>query len=91
MHITYVKGNLAASESHLCENCARPVLSRSNSGHYRPLAAPAEPGRDVPVEVDKVVISEVHEQQVVVFRDSPGHRSYRSYWAYSRRQQSIDG
>jgi bifunctional DNase/RNase len=74
MHITYAKGSEAESELHLCEDCARRVLARSNAGQSQPRAVPADPGRDVPVEVDKVVISEIHEQQVVVFRDAQGNR-----------------
>jgi bifunctional DNase/RNase len=58
------------SEAHLCEECARPVLEQP----YPPDTRLVTRSEEVRVEVERVVISEIHDQQVIVFREVEGER-----------------
>jgi uncharacterized protein len=74
IHITRASGGQLESESHLCEDCALRILTRPEPGPLRPPSDPGEPDREVPVEVNQVIISEIHEQQVIVFREVRSNR-----------------
>ncbi len=58
------------SEVHLCEECARRVFAEPypEDHQQRPRAT------EVRVDVQRVIISEIHDQQVLVFREIEGER-----------------
>jgi bifunctional DNase/RNase len=70
LHITTVNRGGELSEAHLCEECARPVLMQP----YPPDTKPVSRAEEVRVEVERVVISEIHDQQVIVLREVEGER-----------------
>ena len=70
IHLTTVSRGGELSEAHLCEECARSAVSEPYPQDRRPHARPAE----VRVEIERVIISEVHEQQVLVLREVEGER-----------------
>jgi uncharacterized protein len=70
LHITTTSRTGQLTEAHLCEVCARAVLSEPFPADRRVVERPAE----VWVEVERVIISEVHEQQVISFREVEGER-----------------
>jgi bifunctional DNase/RNase len=73
-HITEISrdGNLA--ESHLCEECAREKLAKP----YQPASSRsrADPTEDVQIEVERIVITEVYAEQLIVFRETGGERRF---------------
>lgn len=58
------------SEAHLCEECARSILSEP----YPPSRPGSSRLAEVPVEVERVVISEAADHQLVIFREIEGER-----------------
>jgi bifunctional DNase/RNase len=70
LHITTVSRGGELSEAHLCEECSRPVLEQPYPSDTRALSLSEE----VRVEVERVVMSEIHDQQLIVFREVEGER-----------------
>jgi bifunctional DNase/RNase len=70
LHITTVNRSGDLSESHLCERCGEAFLSQLPSGPERPPTT----AREVRVELERIVISEIHEQQVATLREVEGER-----------------
>jgi bifunctional DNase/RNase len=69
-HITTVGRGGGLSEAHLCEGCARPVLTTPYPSAPRPAERPAE----VRAEVERVVICETDDHQLLTFREVEGER-----------------
>lgn len=71
-HITEISRAGDLTELHLCEACARSVLTKpfqrvtSTSRSYL--------SEEVQIEVERVVITEIYHQQLVVFREIDGER-----------------
>src|SRR5579885_207073 len=70
LHITTVSRAGELSECHLCEECARSLVQQPGPADTRPVSR----SKEVPVEVERVIISEIHDQQVIVFRETEGER-----------------
>jgi bifunctional DNase/RNase len=69
-HLTTVSRSGEVSEAHLCEVCARTVLFEPYPVNSPPQSQPDE----VPVEVERVVISEADDNHFLVFREIAGER-----------------
>jgi uncharacterized protein len=74
IHVTFVGPGKTISQKHLCGECANrnlnePRPSPEKTGHGSPNAL-----GEIEIEVDKVIISETHDQQVIVFREVQGCR-----------------
>ena len=71
-HITDISGSGALTERHVCEACAQSILRKP----YQP-ATPTSRNRhagEVQIEVERLVITEIYHQQVIVFREVDGER-----------------
>lgn len=71
-HISLIDRTTLRGEAHLCEECARRFLSAEvpNPGSPRVNGG----GGERQVFVDKVIISEANDQQMLVFREAEGNR-----------------
>ena len=71
-HITNMSRAGVLSETHLCESCAYSVLRTP----YQRVASTSRSNRDaeMQIEIARIVISEVNDQQVVLFREIDGER-----------------
>ncbi len=74
IHITLMNQVDFRGEAHLCEECAQRFLEAQaeEPGNSRERRVGGSDERQV--FVDKVIISEVHDQQVLVFRELEGDR-----------------
>jgi hypothetical protein len=72
IHVTTVNRDGKLSFSDLCEPCARAVLPEPDPTHRKQAVRPAE----VRVEVERVVISEVHDHQAITFREVEGEQRF---------------
>src|SRR5262245_42994895 len=66
IHITLVRERKMVGETHLCEECARSYLEAEDVREEQTASA-ANPADEVAIEVAKVIISEIHDQQVLMF------------------------
>ena len=75
IHVTLMSHGAFLGEKHLCQPCAEaffvndwvPGPSRGRG---------VEDGAEVEIEIDRLVISEVHDQQVICFREVVGDRRF---------------
>ena len=76
LHVTDVRRSGELVEAHYCEPCARSHLAQADTRAqpYTTGTRPAYHSGEVQVEVERVIISEVHDQQVVIFREVDGER-----------------
>ena len=80
-HITRFRSHALTSEKHLCDACATSYLGATLSYLGATTAAsndcpPRESNREAEIEVDTVIISDVHEEQIVVLREMGGSRTF---------------
>jgi bifunctional DNase/RNase len=71
-HITDISRSGDLTERHVCEACAQSILRKP----YRP-APPTSRNtraREVQIEVERIVITEIYHEQVIVFREIDGER-----------------
>lgn len=73
VHVTRVKLGKITSEAHFCLTCAQESLWIPSSEAVGPLEL-AEPHREIAVEVETLIISEVHDTQMIIFREIEGSR-----------------
>jgi bifunctional DNase/RNase len=82
IHITTVDSSRSLTEAHLCENCAARFLGKSapTLGSSSPTTdltySYVEGSVEVEVELQRIIISEIHEQQVMQFREAAGLRRF---------------
>jgi bifunctional DNase/RNase len=74
IHVTRMKEAKLASEAHLCVDCAQKALWIPAPQTARPVTGLADANREVPVEVETVIISEVSDAQMIIFREIDGPR-----------------
>jgi len=74
MHITVVGNEGIPCVIHLCESCAQQFLERSAPEHATHKAVAFKGGDEVHVQVDKLIISEIHDLQLVILREAGGSR-----------------
>lgn len=58
------------SDAHFCEACSGPALNQA----YPLGATPTSLSGEVRVELERLIISEIHDHQVVIFREVEGER-----------------
>src|SRR5437763_448127 len=68
---TYKTANASRSHSHLA--CRGPA---GYNPHVRPTHPARGPAVPVQMELKRIIISEVHEQQIIVLREVDGERSF---------------
>jgi bifunctional DNase/RNase len=61
-------------ELHVCELCAQRFLGTSEAIESATRHDPGRADSEVAVEVEKVIISEIHDEQVLIFRETNGER-----------------
>src|SRR5262249_22705934 len=78
VHITEARENAATGEHHLCEECARTYMDEQEADPIddRRPAGPHNEDGEFRLDVVRLVISEVADTQVVVFREVGGRRSF---------------
>jgi bifunctional DNase/RNase len=71
-HITDISRSGNLTQRHVCEACAQLILRKP----YQPAppTSSGTPAGDVQVEIERIVIAENYDQQVVVFREINGER-----------------
>jgi bifunctional DNase/RNase len=74
LHISVAQQYACYSEHHYCEPHAQEYLSRQPQASLSGTGARTE--GEVQIDVEKVIISEVHDQQVLFFRQVGGVRSF---------------
>jgi bifunctional DNase/RNase len=94
IHITLMSHGKLEGEKHLCEPCAEAFYA----GDWSP-APPArsvvDPDAEVEIEIDRLMISEVHDRQVLCFREALGNRGFIficgicEAWAIDRTLKSL--
>jgi uncharacterized protein len=75
IHITLMSRGTLQGEKHLCHPCAETLFTdywASPSSTANLIDDYAE----VQIEIDRLVISEVHDQQAIFFRESAGNRAF---------------
>ena len=73
-HITEFRSHALISEKHFCYECARIRLGDTWSPPHD--GGSTDPDHEVEVEVQTIVISDVHDQQVVVLKEIGGPRRF---------------
>jgi bifunctional DNase/RNase len=74
LHVTEARGHAVAAEVHLCESCGRAYLAGVDSP-----PAPGGPRNldgECQLELVRLIISELDDHQVLVFREVGGPRSF---------------
>jgi bifunctional DNase/RNase len=74
LHISLAQGYACYEEHHYCEPHAHAFLSRQPQASFR--GASTRPEGEVPIDLEKVIISEVHEQQVLFLRQVGDVRTF---------------
>jgi uncharacterized protein len=74
IHITRVRPGEVPGTVHLCEECATDYLPISTPNGVRFVGDASEAAREVQMVVDTVIISEVSDQQMIIFREVDGTR-----------------
>jgi uncharacterized protein len=79
-HISRFRSHSLISEKHLCDKCAENYLGATLS-YLRASPSAAEPpsldsNREVEIQVETIIISEIHEEQIIVFRELGGPREF---------------
>jgi bifunctional DNase/RNase len=71
-HITDISKSGDLTERHVCEACAQSILRRP----YQPSPPTSRNTHagDVQIEIERIVVTEIYDQQVVVFREIDGER-----------------
>jgi bifunctional DNase/RNase len=76
LHITFCEHFTSKSELHLCEKCYEN-FDRSQIQRTAPKGTDASRADELTqLEIVRVVINELHDQQVLVFRELEGDRSF---------------
>jgi bifunctional DNase/RNase/tetratricopeptide (TPR) repeat protein len=84
LHISIARRRVCVDELHLCEEHAEQLLKESNLDTHHPWAPVrlsagqqhSEAAEWIEVDFDRVIISEVHEQQLCQLRDVAGTRQF---------------
>ncbi|MFL5243044.1 MAG: bifunctional nuclease family protein [Gemmataceae bacterium] len=63
-----------AGETHLCQECALNYLPKPRPNHRRQDPVPRV--GDVQIEVERLIISEIHDLHTIVFREVEGERRF---------------
>ena len=74
MHISFAQQYAYYKEHHFCEPHAQEFLSRPPKSSASGTVTRKD--GEVKIEIEKLIISEVHDQQVVVFREDGGVRGF---------------
>ncbi len=74
IHVTTVVRGSAPAEIHLCEFCAQAWITSMSVFETSPGHNLADPDDEVQIEVERLIISEIHEEQVLIFREAGGNR-----------------
>lgn len=74
IHITRMNQGVVQGTSDLCVECAKDALRVATPRGVRFTGDASEAAREVRVAVDAVVISEVSDQQLIIFRELDGTR-----------------
>ena len=72
IHLTRMSRDNVAEEEHYCEACAPRSFLQAVPGEGRQAQNRSESRREVRVEIDLLVISEISDHQTIVFREVEG-------------------
>jgi bifunctional DNase/RNase len=76
LHITVARQMAAVGERHLCEDHAHSYLQGHDAGDEPSPGTAAGPAEEVRLDLVRLIISEVHDQQVMFLREVAGRRSF---------------
>lgn len=77
LHVTEACNHAVSAEAHLCEPCGRKYLSEVNTQtHDTRRSGPHNEHREYQIEVVRLIISELDDHQVIVFREVGGTRAF---------------
>ena len=77
LHITDACNHAVSAEAHLCEPCAHKYLSEVHTPALDTRwSGPHNEHREYQIEVVRIIISELDDQQVIVFREVGGTRAF---------------
>ena len=75
-HLTWIEDRRCVKEEHLCEEHAKLTLVPYGKNPRKPSGAPSQVQGATEFDLDLIVISEIHEQQVVYLREVGGSRHF---------------
>jgi bifunctional DNase/RNase len=76
IHITLMWRGSLEGEKHLCEDCAQRFLAPARAPEVREPSDRSGTDQEVRIEITRVIISENHDEQVIVFQEVGGPRSF---------------
>jgi uncharacterized protein len=73
-HVTHVRQRCAERTTHYCDSCSRKHVWIPSPNPAQAKTATSNGDREVGVELEKVLISEIHYEQFIVFLDAERNR-----------------